>query len=137
MVLVNAAGGAPGRAEQGSRRRDLPSGFTDLAPELEQAPPDLLVTKHTWGAFTRTGLEATLRDLGVTQVVVCGVATSIGVESTARQAHELGFNVTVALDAVTDLNADAHANSLERIFPRLGERGSTQEIIDLLARPQA
>ena len=137
VVLVNAAGAAPGRAEQGSRLRDLPPGFTDFAPELEQAPQDLVVTKHSWGAFTGTGLGATLRDGGVTQVVVCGVATSIGVESTARQAHELGFNVTIALDALTDLNADAHANSLEHIFPRLGERGSTREIIDLLDRTLA
>ncbi|MFP3758263.1 isochorismatase family protein, partial [Cupriavidus sp. SIMBA_020] len=60
--------------------------------------------------------------------------TSIGVESTARQAHELGYNVTLAIDAMTDLNADAHTNSVERVFPRLGETGSTQEILALLDR---
>jgi nicotinamidase-related amidase len=75
--------------------------------------------------------------MGVTQVVVAGVATSIGVESTARQAHELGFNVTLATDAMTDLNADAHANSVTRIFPRLGETGTTTEILDLLDRARA
>jgi nicotinamidase-related amidase len=64
--------------------------------------------------------------------VLCGVATSIGVVSTARHAYELGFNVTLAVDAMTDMNADAHANSLARIFPKLGETGATQEIIDLL-----
>jgi nicotinamidase-related amidase len=65
-------------------------------------------------------------------VVIAGVATSIGVESTARQAYELGFNVTLAIDAMTDMNADAHLNSVTRIFPRLGETATTQEIIDLL-----
>jgi nicotinamidase-related amidase len=63
---------------------------------------------------------------------VCGVATSIGVESTARFAYELGFNVTLAVDAMADLNADAHINSITRMFPRLGETGTTEEIITLL-----
>jgi nicotinamidase-related amidase len=90
------------------------------------------VTKRQWGAFTNTGLEEYLKNLGVTQVVIAGIATSIGVESTARHAHEFGFNVTLAVDAMTDTNPDAHINSITRIFPRLGETGTTQEIIDLL-----
>jgi nicotinamidase-related amidase len=105
-----------------------------LLPELDRQPQDHLVTKRTWGAFTGTGLERLLRGQGVTQVVICGVATSIGVESTARHAHELGFNITIAADAITDMYADAHANSLTRIFPRLGETGTTQEIINILER---
>jgi nicotinamidase-related amidase len=90
------------------------------------------VTKQTWGAFTGTDLDAYLRSVGVTQVVICGVATSAGVESTARQAHELGFNVTLATDAMTDMSVEAHDNSLGRIFPRLGETATTREIVDLL-----
>jgi nicotinamidase-related amidase len=66
-------------------------------------------------------------------VVITGVATTAGVESTARHAHELGFSVALAVDAMTDMNADAHHNSITRIFPRLGETGTTQQIIDLLA----
>ena len=103
-------------------------------PELNAQPNDLLVTKRTWGAFTNTDLKAQLKALGVTQLVLAGVATSIGVESTARHAYELGFNVTLALDAMTDLSLEAHDNSVARIFPRLGETGSTQEIVDLLNR---
>ena len=64
--------------------------------------------------------------------MIAGVATSIGVESTARHAHENGFHVTLAVDAMTDMNPDAHHNSITRIFPRLGETGTTQEIIELL-----
>jgi nicotinamidase-related amidase len=90
------------------------------------------VTKRTWGAFTNTGLDQHLRKLGVTQVVIAGVATSVGVESTARHAYENGFHVTLAVDAMTDTSPDTHTNSISRIFPRLGETGTTREIIDLL-----
>jgi nicotinamidase-related amidase len=134
VVLVNATGVAPGRAEQGHSLEGMPADWADLVPELDAQPSDLLVTKRTWGAFTNTDLEARLKALGVTQVVVCGVATSFGVESTARHANELGFNVTLALDAMTDMSLQAHDNSVARIFPRLGETGSTQEIVDLLDR---
>ena len=131
VVLVNAIGVAPGRTEQGHRGA-FPPDWMELLPELNAQPADHLISKRTWGAFTGTGLEAYLKSSGVTQVVVCGVATSIGVESTARHAYELGFNVTLAVDAMTDISAEAHANSIERIFPRLGETGSTQEIIELV-----
>jgi nicotinamidase-related amidase len=131
VVLVNVDGGAPGRTEQ-PRRGERPAGWSDLVPELRQQPSDILVTKRTWGAFMRTNLDVGLNDLGVTQVVIVGIATSAGVESTARQAYELGYNVTVAVDAMTDMNADAHANSVTRIFPRLGETGTTAEVIELL-----
>ena len=134
VVLVNVTGGAPGRTEQSYSLEGLPADWADLAPELNAQPSDLLVTKKTWGTFTNTDLQAKLKALGVTQVVICGVATSIGVESTARHAYELGFNVTLALDAMTDMSLEAHDNSVARIFPRLGETGSTQEIVGLLDR---
>jgi nicotinamidase-related amidase len=68
--------------------------------------------------------------------VLGGIATSIGVETTARQAYELGLNVTLAIDAMTDTSAEAHDNSLKRIFPRLGETGTTADILAQLgARP--
>lgn len=129
VVLVNVAGTPSGRTEQPRRSAAPPADWVELVPELGRQPSDHLVTKRTWGAFTGTGLEEQLRGLGVTQVVVVGVATSIGVESTARQAHERGFNVTVAVDAMTDMSADAHHHSATRIFPRLGETGTTEAII--------
>jgi nicotinamidase-related amidase len=84
------------------------------------------------GAFAGTDLEARLKAKGVTQVVITGIATGTGVESTARQAYEQGFNVTLAVDAMTDARSEAHAYSLANVFPRLGETGTTQQIIDLL-----
>ena len=133
VVLVNVAGGAPGRTEQPRRMGDPPPGWTDLVPELNHQPADHTVTKRTWGAFPHTDLADYLKGQGVTQVVMAGVSTSIGVETTAREAYALGLNVTLALDAMTDTNADAHANSVGRIFPRLGETGTTAEIIALLS----
>jgi len=70
-------------------------------------------------------------------VVISGVATGTGVESTARQAYEAGFNVTLAVDAMTDARLSAHDYSIANVFPRLGETGSTQAIIDLLERTHA
>ena len=137
VVLVNVDGRAPGRTDQGQNNRAFPPDFVHLVPELNQQPDDHVVTKKTWGAFTHTDLDARLKKLGVTQVVVCGVSTSAGVESTARHAHENGFHVTLATDAMTDTSPEAHANSLTRIFPKLGETGTTQEIIDVLNKSRA
>jgi nicotinamidase-related amidase len=137
VVLVNVKGGAPGRTEHTRNLGKLPPDFADLLPELNQQPQDHAVTKRAWGAFTNTGLDEHLRKLGATQVVIVGVSTSMGVESTARHAYENGFHVTLALDAMTDTNPDAHTNSITRIFPRLGETGTTREIIDLLDKSRA
>lgn len=133
VVLVNVAGGPPGRTERPRRVTQMPPEFSDILPELNQQPQDHVVTKRTPGAFTQTDLEAHLKAQGVTQVVMAGVATTSGVEATARHAFELGFNVSFAVDAMSDLDAEAHANSVHRIFPKLGETGTTQEIIDMLA----
>ena len=111
----------------------FPADFADFVPELEQQPGDIVVTKTTWGAFASTDLESRLKALGVTQVVVIGVATGTGVEATARQAYEAGFNVTLPTDAMTDTRQDAHDYSIGKVFPRLGETGSTRDLLDLLA----
>ena len=133
VVLVNVAGRAPGRTEQPPRLAEPPpDGWTDILPELDRQPGDILVTKRTWGAFARTDLEDRLKALGITQVVIAGVATGTGVEATARQAYEQGFNVTLAIDAMTDARSEAHNHSIANVFPRLGETGTTREIIDLL-----
>lgn len=134
VVLVNVTGGAPGRAEQSRSAAGRPDDWAELVPELDPQPSDHCVTKRTWGAFTNTGLREYLEKLGVTQAVIAGISTSAGVESTARFAHELGFNVSLAVDAMTDTSLDAHTNSITRIFPRLGETGTTGEIIKLLER---
>jgi nicotinamidase-related amidase len=133
VALVNVAGGAPGRNEQARHAGDLPADWALLVPEMVPQPGDITVTKKTWGAFLNTDLHEQLQQRGVTQVVICGIATSIGVESTAREAYALGYNVTLATDAMTCLDGMTHTNSVERIFPRLGETGATSDIVALLA----
>jgi nicotinamidase-related amidase len=137
VALVNVAGRPSGRTEQGPRTNlTLSAGWTDLLPELNRQPADIAVTKRSWGAFATTDLEQQLKARGVTHVVITGVVTSVGVEATARQAFELGFNVTLALDAMTDLRAESHAYSIANVFPRLGETGTAQQIVALLDRLQ-
>ena len=137
VVLVNVVGTAPGRIEEPRRHREFSADFSELLPELQQQPDDILITKRTWGAFANTGLEAQLKARGVTQVILTGVATGTGVEATARQAYEAGFNVALAVDAMTDVRPQAHEYSLKHVFPRLGETGSTQDMLYLLAKRSA
>jgi nicotinamidase-related amidase len=118
----------PGRTDMSGRAHGpLPLGWDAIVD-------DLVVTKRNWGSFYGTDLDLRLRRRGVTQVVLTGIATSLGVESTARAAHEHGYHVTLATDAMTDLNPDAHQNSVQRIFPLLGETGTTEEIVELLTK---
>ena len=120
------------RTYAGMPKFSFPADWTELVPELEQQPSDYIVTKQRWGAFLGTSLDDVLRRRGVTQIVLTGVATSIGVESTARSAYDLGYNVTLVIDAMTDRDADAHRHSIEKIFPRLGETTETGEVLGLL-----
>lgn len=122
----------PGRSEVGTRHTARPEGYDLIVDELAGHPADLVVTKRNWGAFHGTDLDVRLRRRGITQLVLTGVATSVGVESTARAAHEHGYHVTLASDAMTDMDAEAHRHSTEKIFRRLGETGTTEEILTLL-----
>jgi len=134
VVLVNVAGGAPGRTDQNpdGGARDIPAEATELLPELGAADGDILVTKRTWGAFHGTDLHEQLQQRGVTQVFVTGVATSIGSESTARQAHEHGYHVVLVADAMADIDPANHDHAVAKIFPRLGQVASTAEVIAAL-----
>lgn len=133
VVRVNVAGAAPGRNEMPRHTGELPADWAELVPEMKPVAEDICVTKKSWGAFHHTDLHTQLQQRNITQVVICGIATSIGVESTAREAYALGYNVTLATDAMTCLDAEAHQNSVSRVFPRLGETGTTEEVLALLA----
>lgn len=139
VVLVRVSF-APDGADQAKGRNEFPypggnppEGWDRIVDELTGHPEDIHVTKRNWGAFYGTDLDLQLRRRGITQIVLAGIATSIGVESTARAAHEHGYHVTLAVDAMTDSDAEAHQHSISKIFPRLGETGSTAEIVELLA----
>jgi nicotinamidase-related amidase len=141
VVLVRftaAADGSdatPGRTDMSGRSGGpLPDGWDAIVDDLAGHPEDIVVTKRNWGSFHGTDLDLHLRRRGVTQVVLAGVATSLGVESTARAAHEHGYHVTLATDAMTDLDPGAHEHTVRRVFPLLGETGDTPGIIELLSR---
>ncbi|MGF6230110.1 nicotinamidase-related amidase [Inquilinus ginsengisoli] len=110
----------------------LPAGWSDLAEGLAE-PGDVVVTKRHWGAFTGTDLDLQLRRRGVTTIVLAGIATNFGVESTARNAWELNYAVVFAEDAMTSLSAEMHGFAVESILPRIGIVSQAADI--LLGRP--
>ncbi|MBK3565217.1 isochorismatase family protein [Streptomyces sp. MBT62] len=132
VVLVNVTGGAPGRVEEGFIGGPPKPDWTELVPELGRRPGDILVTKQRWNAFHGTALDTELRRHQVTQVVIAGISTSSGVESTARSAHDHGYHVTIPIDAITDVKPEAHSNSVLHVFPRMSETGTTEEVLSLL-----
>jgi nicotinamidase-related amidase len=137
VVLVNVAGSAPGRTDRNKATgrtggATIPAEATVIVPELNQQPGDITVTKRTLGAFGSTDLDARLKQVGATQVVLTGVSTTSGVESTARSAYELGYHVAFVTDAMSDA-AEAHDASIAYQFPKLGELGTTDEVLALLA----
>lgn len=136
IVNVNPAGAKwlNSRKEPSpAQNRPFKEDWLEITPEIETKPDDIFITKHTWGAFFETGLDEELKKKNVTGIVIGGVSTSIGVEGTARQASELGYNISFVKDAMTDMFADAHENSLKNIFPRMGEIGNTNDIIEKLS----
>ena len=110
----------------------LPPDWSDLAPELGSHPRDIVILKRQWGAFYGTDLDLQLRRRKLATIVLCGIATEFGVESTARDAYERGYEQVFAEDAMTGRNAESHANSVARIFPRMGRVRRTDEIIAAL-----
>ncbi|WP_027583927.1 hydrolase [Bradyrhizobium sp. Ai1a-2] len=105
----------------------FPEDWSDLADGLAE-PSDIRITKRQWGAFYGTELDLQLRRRGVTTVVIGGIATNMGVESTARAAHEHGYAVVLPEDASSSRSADMHAFAFEHIFPRLGRVAKAAEI---------
>ena len=132
VVLANVTGTPAGRTEYGEGAREFPAEFSALHPGLDQQPGDVTVTRATWSAFAGADLGQVLAERGITQVVLAGIATSFGVESTARDAYDRGLSVTIAVDAITDRSIDAHDATVARVLPALGQVGSTAEILALL-----
>lgn len=133
VVRATATGMPPGRTDYGGRRA-LPDGWAAPLAEFPPASSDILVERGTWSAFAGTGLHEALRSAGVTQVVVVGLATSFGIESTARHAYDLGYSIVVVSDAVGDMSDAAHEHALTRVLPTLAQTGSTRDVLALVDR---
>jgi nicotinamidase-related amidase len=106
-----------------------PPGWADIAPELGPKPGDFVITKHQWGAFYGTELDLQFRRRGISTMVLCGISTNIGVESTARFAYEYGYHQIFVEDAMSALSAEEHAATVTKIFPRIGLVRRTDEIL--------
>jgi nicotinamidase-related amidase len=108
--------------------------FFELVPELAPEPGDIVIMKRQPSAFYGTELDLQLRRRRVTGIVLAGVSTSVGVDYTARAAHERAYNVTFASDAMSDTDAGSHEFAMSKSFPRLGETGTTDAILGFLRR---
>lgn len=122
-----------GRTSYDRPRPPVPDEALELVPELTPQADDIVLTKSGWGAFGGTDLDQTLRGRGVTQVVVTGLATGYGVESTARQAYDTGYDVLLVTDAMTDPRPDEHTYSIANVFPALGRTATTADVLADLA----
>jgi len=121
---ITDAGQAPPAAE--------PAGWTDLCPEIGAQESDVVITKRQWGAFYGTELDLQLRRRGIETIVLGGIATHVGVESTARAAFEHGYQQIFVEDAMSDLHADTHESTFRYVFPRVGRIRSTEQVIAAL-----
>ena len=107
----------------------MPSDWSDILPEIGPRPGDIVITKRQWGAFYGTALDLQLRRRGIRTLVYGGIATNFGVESTARDAYERGFEQVFIEDAMSGLTAEAHQFAITTIFPRMGRIRSTDDVL--------
>jgi nicotinamidase-related amidase len=134
VIMVTVVGKPSGRTDMDAwATTEMPDDWAELLPELDHHPSDHLVTKRARSAFQGTDLHAYLRERGATQTFLTGVVTSGGVESTARSAYDLGYNVVLVTDAMSDTSDASHTHCIEVVFPRLGETATTEDILTALA----
>jgi nicotinamidase-related amidase len=110
-----------------------PEDWSDILPELGSHPTDHLITKHQWGAFFGTDLDLQLRRRKIDTIVLCGISTNIGVETTAREAYQHGYNQIFATDAMNAYSDEEHQHTCTYILPRMGRIRSTDEIVAALS----
>jgi nicotinamidase-related amidase len=106
-----------------------PANWSTPVAELEPQDSDIRILKRQWGAFYGTDLDLQLRRRGIRTIVLAGISTNVGVESTARDAFERGYNQVFVADAMASPSAEAHANTLKVTFPRIGRTRTTEEVL--------
>lgn len=109
----------------------MPEDWSEIVPEL--SPKDaIIITKHQWGAFHGTELDMQLKRRKIDTIILCGISTDIGVESTARFAYEYGYEQIFAEDAMAAMSKEEHEHTVSKILPRIGLVRSTKEILEAL-----
>jgi nicotinamidase-related amidase len=109
-----------------------PPDWADIVPELGLEANDILITKRQWGAFYGTELDLQLRRRGVDTIILCGISTNVGVESTARDAFERGYQQIFVEDAMAAREAEDHRHTVNTLFPRIGRVRSTDYVLAAL-----
>lgn len=140
VILVRVAFGSDGRDRLTlnvdspmNSARDLPEGWDELDPRIGPRKGDIVIVKKQWGAFYGTELELQLRRRGITNIVIGGIATNFGVESTARDAYERGYQLIFVEDAMGSMNAELHQFAVTNIFPRIGMIRATDDVLKALS----
>jgi len=110
----------------------LPQGWDRLMPELENVQNAHVISKRQWGAFYGTDLDLQLRRRGIDTIVLCGISTSIGVDMTAREAYQHGYQQIFVEDAMTATTKEEHDFVCKYIFPRIGQIKNSEDVMDLL-----
>jgi nicotinamidase-related amidase len=105
------------------------AGWSDIVTALGPKAGDILITKHQWGAFYGTELDLQLRRRGIKTIVIGGISTNFGVESTARDAFERAFALVFVEDATSAMSEEGHTFAMKHIFPRLGLVRSTADVL--------
>ncbi len=121
-------------ADASMHHRDMPKDWAEFLPEVAPKEGDVEIRKQQWGAFYGTGLDLELRRRGITTIILCGISTNIGVESTARFAYDNGYAQVFAEDAMTAMDASGHEAAVKGIFPRMGHVRSTKEVADAIRK---
>ena len=103
-----------------------------LAPEAQAQAADIVITKRQWGAFYGTDLDQLLRRRNIRTIILGGIATNFGVESTARAAFDRGYGVVFVEDAMSSMQADMHKFACEHTFRVMGKVRKAQHVIDAL-----
>ncbi|MDE1834829.1 MAG: hydrolase, partial [Candidatus Micrarchaeota archaeon] len=112
-----------------ARPQQMPADWAEFVTELKKTDSDIVITKKQWGAFYGTELELQLRRRKINTIVLCGIATNYGVESTARFAYEYGFHQIFAEDAIASMSKEMHDSSINYVLKRIGRVRKTEEII--------
>ncbi|GGA24425.1 isochorismatase family protein [Paenibacillus physcomitrellae] len=110
----------------------LPEGWDEIVPELADIPNAHVVSKRQWGAFYGTDLDLQLRRRGIRTIVLCGLSTSIGVDTTAREAFQHGYDQIFVEDAMTATAQEEHDYVVKTVFPRLGKIRTAEQVIAAL-----
>jgi nicotinamidase-related amidase len=115
-----------------ARRGTPPPDWSEIVPELEPEKADVVVTKRQWGAFYGTDLDLQLRRRGIDTIILCGISTNVGVESTARDAYERGYQQIFVEDAMSARATEEHTHTVSTVFARIGRVRSTAEVLAAL-----